>query len=59
MAKRKQITITFQATDKDFNNQMENIKTIFKTHELMTFEYGNLDIDSVKIKIERVSGGFM
>jgi hypothetical protein len=38
---------------------MENIKTIFKTHELMTFEYVNLDIDSVKIKIERVSGGFM
>jgi len=59
MAKRKQVTLKFQATEKDFNNQIEKIQAIVKEHDLMSIEYGNINFEGITIKIDKLMNGMM
>jgi translation initiation factor IF-3 len=60
VAKRKQITLKFQADEKNFDAQLENIKDLFKSHNLMQLEYGDINFSGLSVKIDKlVSGGPM
>lgn len=55
--KEKQITLTFNATDKTFDKKLDAIKELFKEHDLMMVECGNIKIGGTEIKIERLMSG--
>ena len=60
MAKHKQITLTFQAsTEMDFDRQIEKIKAFFVAHDLMRLEYGDIKVEGISIKLDRLMSGMM
>lgn len=52
--KDKQITITFNATEKNFDKKIDAIKGLFKAHDLMQLEYGDINIEGHHIKIDKL-----
>ena len=59
MAREKQITLKFQATDKNFEEQLDKIKELFKAHDLMKIEYGNINYTGIDIKVDKLMNGMM
>jgi hypothetical protein len=57
MAREKQITLKFQATEKNFEEQLNKVKELFKAHNLMKIEYGNINYTGIDIKVERLMSG--
>jgi len=56
--KDKRVTITFDASEKTFDKKVDAIKELFKAHDLIRLEYGNIKIEGIQIKIEKlVSSG--
>jgi len=59
MAREKQITLKFQASDKNFEEQLNKIKELFKDHDLMKIECGNINYVGIEIKVDKLMNGMM
>ena len=59
IAREKQITLKFQATEKNFEEQLDKIKELFKAHDLMKIEYGNINYTGIDIKVDKLMNGMM